>query len=62
MIDAWEFKQAEIYYLDKTNHPKKITLSAYAQSLYRRKSTFLNLYMPKKELNKIMINLMWKVN
>ena len=47
MIDAWEFKQAEIYYLDKTNHPKKITLSAYASHCIAENQPFELVYAKK---------------
>ena len=47
IVDSWEFKNGELYYLDQKNTPKKITLSAYASNCIRENKTFDLVYVGK---------------
>lgn len=44
-IDAWEFKKANLYYLDKLHQPKKIILSAYPNHCILEKEVFDLVYV-----------------
>lgn len=47
IVDSWEFKNGELYYLDQKNTPQKITLSAYASNCIHENKTFDLVYVGK---------------
>ncbi len=47
IVDAWEFKTGELYYLDQKNKPQRVILSAYPSNCIHENKSFDLVYAKK---------------